>query len=237
MHLRDRIVEIVSNASQGTGIVAELAPQVSNAVKAYALHGMSAGLSFSAVGDLKDVTEGLSGKDYITGEELTRRERLITLGAAALPFVGGKVLRRSLRSTGKEAEELVRWVDEGGNLRAGESPGMRPNAYSHQSSVPGARSNLLTGRGQAPYLEFTDETGNVIGAKFDGALGTELIDRKLNPFFSAKAVDQATRQVRVAQHYGLQAVWELPTPQAVDAANRFLETNKISGISVRLGPR
>jgi hypothetical protein len=136
----------------------------------------------------------------------------------------------------RQAEELVTWVDEGGNLRAGSSPGMRPDAYSHQSSAPGARSNVLTGRGQAPYLEFTDPAGNVVGAKFDGVEGLRLIDRKLNPVFSAKAVDQATRQVAVARHHGLQVVWELPTPQALEAANRFLKTNNISGITVRIAP-
>ncbi|MFL6247287.1 MAG: Ig-like domain-containing protein [Thermoanaerobaculia bacterium] len=136
----------------------------------------------------------------------------------------------------RQAEELVTWVDEGGNLRAGSTPGMRPDAYSHQSSAPGARSNVITGRGQAPYLEFTDAAGNTVGAKFDGVQGSKLIDRKLNPVFSAKAVDQATRQVSVARHYGLQVVWELPTPQALEAANRFLKTNNISGITVRIAP-
>jgi hypothetical protein len=95
----------------------------------------------------------------------------------------------------------------------------------------------MTGRAQAPYLEFTDDAGQVVGAKFDGARGMELIDRKLNPVFSAKAVDQATRQAAVARHYGLTAVWELPTPQAVAAANRFMQSNNITGIVVRLRPQ
>jgi len=37
---------------------------------------------------------------------------------------------------------------------------MRPGAYRHQSGAAGARSNVVTGRGQAPYLEFTDPDGN-----------------------------------------------------------------------------
>jgi RHS repeat-associated protein len=135
------------------------------------------------------------------------------------------------------AEQLVSWVDEGGNLRAGKSAGMRPDAYEHQSSAPGARSNAVTGRSQAPYLEFTDPAGNVIGAKFDGAQGLELIDRKLNPVFSAKAIDQAIRQAAVARHYHLQAVWELPTQAALEAAQRFIRANNISGITLRIGPQ
>ncbi len=133
------------------------------------------------------------------------------------------------------AERTATWVDEAGDLRGTARPGMRPDAYNHQAGAPGARCNLLTGRGQAPYLQFVDEAGNIVGAKFDGLRGTELIDRKLNPFFSTKAVDQARRQIAVAQHYGLQAVWELPTPEAVSAANRFMQSNKITGITVRLG--
>jgi Pretoxin HINT domain len=132
------------------------------------------------------------------------------------------------------AEDLATWVDEGGNLRNGGNPGMRLDAHAFQSGTPGARSNPLTGRSQVPYLEFTDEAGNVVGAKFDGVQGLEVIDRKLNPFFSAKAVDEAMRQSAVAQQYGLQAVWELPTQLAVDAANRFMRANSVTGILVRL---
>lgn len=113
---------------------------------------------------------------------------------------------------------------------------MSAAAYRYQSGAPGARSNLLTGRSQVPYLEFTDDIGNVVGAKFDGVRGLELIDRKLNPFFSPKAVNEAVRQAAVARYYGLQAVWELPTPTAVGAANRFMQSNGITGITVRLAP-
>jgi RHS repeat-associated protein len=159
--------------------------------------------------------------------------------SGAPELIGSRASQRGsilIRRRKKQAEELVAWVDEGGDLRAGASPGMRPDAYLHQSSAPGSRSNVLTGRGQAPYLEFTDPAGNVVGAKFDGIQGLQVIDRKLNPVFSAKAVDQATRQVAVARHYGLQVVWELPTQQSVEAANRFLKTNRISGITVRVAP-
>jgi hypothetical protein len=111
---------------------------------------------------------------------------------------------------------------------------MRPNAYAFQSGTSGARSSVLTGRSQAPYLQFVDDAGKVIGAKFDGVKGLELIDRKINPFFSAKAANEATRQAAVARRYGLQAVWELPNQTAVDAANRFLQRNNISDILVRI---
>ncbi len=156
-------------------------------------------------------------------------------GLASDPEAG--MIQTSARSVSapRTAESLVTWVDEGGNLRLGGNPGMSPAAYDFQSGTPGARSSLLTGRSQAPYLEFTNEAGQTIGAKYDGVQGLELIDRKLNPFFSAKAVDEATRQAAVARYYDLQAVWELPTPRAVSSANRFMQTNNITGITVRLG--
>ncbi len=131
------------------------------------------------------------------------------------------------------AEDLATWIDEGGNLRAGRDPGMKANAYEYQSGTPGARSNVLTGKSQVPYFEFQNEQGIIIGAKFDGVQGMEAIDRKINPFFSAKAVDEAVRQSTVTRHYGFEAVWELPTQKAVDAANRFMRINGITGIKVR----
>jgi hypothetical protein len=94
----------------------------------------------------------------------------------------------------------------------------------------------VTGRSQAAYLSFIDEAGSTVGAKFDSVYGRELIDRKLNPFFSSKAAEQARRQVAVGNYYGLQVVWELPTAEAVAAAERFMKTFNISGITVRQAP-
>jgi RHS repeat-associated protein len=137
--------------------------------------------------------------------------------------------------TYKSAESLVSWVDEGGNLRSGGNVGMSDAAYQFQSGTFGARTNAATGRTQAPYLEFRDRSGSLVSAKFDGVFGTELIDRKLFPYFTQKAVDQATRQVAVAEYYGLNVVWELPTQNAVNAANRFMISNGVNGITVRQG--
>jgi hypothetical protein len=129
----------------------------------------------------------------------------------------------------------VKWVDEGADLRTG-SPAMSRQAYDYQSGATGARSNAVTGRGMAPQLEMPGADGSVVSARFDGADGLEVIDRKLNPVFSSKAVDQARRQAGVAAYNGMQAVWELPTPAAVAAANRFMEYAGVSTIMVRLVP-
>jgi hypothetical protein len=196
--------------------------------------GAGAAAAYEAVKQYA-VTKAAEAAEAVVGAG-TRLAKIFRRGGSkttpAVPKVGG-----ALPSSAKNAEDLVSWVDEGGNLRAGRSPGMRPEASRYQASASGARSNALTGRGQVPYLEFTDEAGKTIGAKFDGVKGAELIDRKMNPFFSAKAVDQANRQAAVAKHYNLQVVWELPTQPAADAANRFLQSNKINGIAVRVRPQ
>lgn len=84
-------------------------------------------------------------------------------------------------------------------------------------------------------MSFIDEdTGLEVAAKFDGVRRNQLIDRKTNPAFSAKAVNEAQRQVEVASHYGLQVVWQLPTESAVAAANRFMTVNNITEITVEL---
>ena len=134
------------------------------------------------------------------------------------------------------AEDPVNWVDEGGDLRAGKSAGMRSDAYDYQSGVSGARSNAVTGRPMAPQLEMPALDGSTVTAKFDGIDGNEIIDRKLNPMFTVGAVDLARRQAATAAYNGFQAVWELPTEEAVAAANRFMDYAGISTIVVRMAP-
>jgi hypothetical protein len=85
----------------------------------------------------------------------------------------------------------------------------------------------------APQLEMPGVDGSMVTARFDGLDGNEIIDRKLNPMFTEKAVEQAQRQAATAAYNGLQAVWELPIAEAVAAANRFMSYAKISTILVR----
>jgi hypothetical protein len=187
----------------------------------------------------KSIPSPAWSRGLVTHEDPLLHEISKTSGGVGLGILlgGPRGTNTPLATASKNitAESVVRWVDEGGNLRSGSNPGMRPNAYNYQSATPGARSNVLTGRSQAPYLEFTDSGGNIIGAKFDGVRGAELIDRKMAPVFSAKAVNEAVRQAAVAKHHSLQAVWELPNQDAVNAANRFMRTNNITDIRVRLG--
>jgi hypothetical protein len=136
-----------------------------------------------------------------------------------------------------QAENIVNWVEEGGDLRKASTKKGSSDWYEYESGVAGARSSVSSGRSLVPELSFTDDAGQTIKAKFDGVSGNEVIDRKLNVRWdSAKVVDQARRQAAVAAHHGLKAVWELPTSAAVGSANRWMTHNNITGILVRLAP-
>ena len=47
------------------------------------------------IGDLKDWQEAVTGKDLITGENLSGTDRILTAVAASLPIVGGKAVREA----------------------------------------------------------------------------------------------------------------------------------------------
>jgi hypothetical protein len=96
-------------------------------------------------------------------------------------------------------------------------------------SLPQGPKTVIT-----PGSVFQKQANKPWYRKSEPVKGMQAIDRKINPYFSAKAVDEATRQAAVAQYHGLEAVWEHPTQEAVDAANRFMRTNNITGITVRL---
>ena len=94
----------------------------------------------------------------------------------------------------------------------------------------------FTRQSLAAQLKMLAADGLTVTAKFDGVDGNEIIDRKLNPRFSPKAVDQAQRQAATAAYNGLLALWKLSIQDAVDAVNRFMRYANIGTITVRLAP-
>jgi hypothetical protein len=69
---------------------------------------LSLGLSVApGIGEVKDAQEALTGVDYLTGEELATWERWVTVGAFALPMVGGKAIRELVQGTAKGAAGAV----------------------------------------------------------------------------------------------------------------------------------
>jgi hypothetical protein len=133
-----------------------------------------------------------------------------------------------------EAEKAANWVEEGGDLSKGRT-GMRSDAYEFQSGTPGARSDAVSRRALAPQLEMPAADGTHVTAKFDGVNGSEIIDRKLNPYFTDKAVDLARRQAATAAYHGLTPVYEVPNEVALAAMNRFMNFADVSTIVVRIG--
>jgi len=196
-------------------------PSGSEATGGTGLGGCSAPMGYqcTANGNYVDLTTG----EVICGiSSLSANETCISVAAVtALP----------------NADSLVDWVPEGGNLRAGANPGMRPDAYRWQSLTPGARCDADSGYGLAPKLCFADKNGDEIAAKFDGAVGNEIIDRKRRFFHSQKAADETRRQLANAQYYGLTMVYELPNQWAVDDAWAFMQKYGITGAVIRVGEK
>jgi len=56
--------------------------------------------SIPIVGDAKDIIEVITGKDYITGEDLTLFDRGITVAAAFVPLIGGSAARLVVKQSG-----------------------------------------------------------------------------------------------------------------------------------------
>jgi hypothetical protein len=126
----------------------------------------------------------------------------------------------------EEAGPKVIWVDENNGLKD------LPKDYN--DSATGARSNVVTRRGQAPALERTMPDGTTRLVKFDGVEGNVMTDRKWSIARSRKAKDQALRQSDVLKQHGLIGIWEVPTEPERKQAVRLLEKLKISNIKVRI---
>src|SRR5581483_9119808 len=55
--------------------------------------------------DVRDIAEVGLGRDIVTGEPLTGPQRAVTLVAAALPFISGSVMRRTLGKLAKGSHQ------------------------------------------------------------------------------------------------------------------------------------
>jgi hypothetical protein len=148
-----------------------------------------------------------------------------------------QLLRVSRAGMATNNASKVEWIDEGGNLRAGGNPGMGPDAYAYQSGAQGARSNAVSGYGQAPALRYTKANGDSAIAKFDGFDGTQMIDRKLSIVTTAKAEAQALRQATALSQNGMTAVWEVPTAAQAARAQTLLSRAGATNISVKVGSK
>jgi len=129
----------------------------------------------------------------------------------------------------------ITWVDETPTF----SGPAKVYAKAYNDSATGARSNILTKKGQAPALERTLPNGAKRKVKFDGAdhdsaYGYVMIDRKWSIHTSGKVKYQAIRQSEALSQHHIIGFWEVPTAVARNRALKLLKELEISNIKVRI---
>jgi RHS repeat-associated protein len=65
------------------------------------------------VGDAKDWQEVVTGRDYVSGDRLSTRDQVFTALAAAVPIIGGKVVREIAGKVADEGLELAEQLVKG----------------------------------------------------------------------------------------------------------------------------
>ncbi len=180
--------------------------------------------------------EGFAEKDLATGMRLSKLDSIQRAYSGAYNTTNFAIMS-ALAASRTPNRGAVRWVDEGGNMRAGRSAGMSSNAYGYQSGVTGARSNPVTGRSQAPQLEYTDANRQSATVKFDGLEGDVLIDRKISIHTGPKTRLLAQRQSTALTQAGFTGVWEVPSAAEAARATRILTQEGITNITVRIVSR
>jgi hypothetical protein len=152
-------------------------------------------------------------------------------GNIGLTIVPGAVAAKisAVRRAGAAAANgppSVVWVDE--------FAGFKGVAKDYNDSAMGARSNVLTHRGQVPALERTMPDGTTRLVKFDGVDGDAMIDRKWSIMTTRKAKNQALRQSEVLAQHGLTGIWEVPTRSQQTRARKMLSALSVTNIEVKV---
>jgi len=144
-------------------------------------------------------------------------------------FVGSLAARFVTRLGAKKAP--VMWVDEAAAMSA--------DAAEYQAGAIGARSSVITRKGQAPALNYVDDAGNPAAVRFDGYddVAGELIDRKLSVTTFPKSQKQALSQSRALAQSGYRGVWEVPSQAQATRADRMFGRLGITNITTRVVPR
>lgn len=81
-----------------------------NALRAMDLGGNIGTSMMPGMGDVRDLGEAIQGRDWWTGQQLSGPERLMSAGAAAIPFVGAGMGRAIGQVTVPFAEDLKRAI-------------------------------------------------------------------------------------------------------------------------------
>jgi len=129
----------------------------------------------------------------------------------------------------------ITWVDETPTF----SGRTKAQARAYNDSATGARSSVLTKKGQAPAIERTmpDGTKRLVkfdGTDFDSIYGHVMIDRKWSIVTRKTLKNQSLRQSQALRENNLIGIWELPTKSKMLRAIRLLDSLGISNIKVRI---
>ena len=111
---------------------------------------------------------------------------------------------------------------------------MSLRAQKYNDSASGARSNVITRKGQALSLSYIDSSGKSKIVRFDGLEDNVLIDRKIAVVTSPKVKNQILRQSAALKENNMQGVWEVPDASQGKRALKMMQELKINNIQVRI---
>lgn len=120
----------------------------------------------------------------------------------------------------------MKWVDENASMNLA--------ARLYNDGAYGARSNIITGKGQSPAITLIKKDGANAIVRFDGLKDRTLIDRKIAVVTTEKAKNQALRQSESLSQNGLRGCWEVPSNFQLNRALKMFKELEIKNIDVKV---
>lgn len=139
-----------------------------------------------------------------------------------------KTIAKAAGKTESNLADTITWIDEDASMSA--------QAKAYDQAAMGSRSNIETGKSQAPSLTRTTVDGQITAVRFDGVDGDVLIDRKLSVVTTQKAKNQLFRQSEALQQNGFLGRWEVPTQVQANRATKLFNELGVTNITVKVVP-
>lgn len=131
-----------------------------------------------------------------------------------------------IRQSGSSIGNRVKWVDENASMNL--------SARLYNDGAHGARSNIITGNGQAPAITLIRKDGSNAIVRFDGVKDRLLIDRKILVVTTEKAKNRALRQSESLSQNRLRGCCEVPNQTQLNRALKMFKELKIKNIDVKV---
>jgi len=200
------------------------------------------------VNEGKGFYESISGKDLITGEELSITDRLLGL----IPYAKTeKALNKiktvkTVTNTVSKTVKTVNKLEEKTSVNRGTGQDLedvskrQPLQQAYEDAATGAASDVASRKRVVPTLKYDNPNPNGKNfVKFDGFdVGSkELIDRKWDVTTFDKSLSQLKRMSEaLKQNPGFKGVIEVPTQRAYNNAVRAIQKANVTNINVRIVP-